>query len=320
MFNLKSMITKIHLHATNLCTSNCRHCSVDAGPHERTFLTGEDFKYIIDLAKDAGVKIIEISGGEPLTLGEELLQMIRYAHDSNLFVSLLSNGSLLNEKMIQKLRSAGTGNVSISIYGTSAKTHEDFTQTPHSFSKAIEGIKKASNASLETIANVVVTPKNLDELQLLPSLLGDSIVYAFASVVPSGRGAKAREYIFSEDGYERAIRKLEEDFSSTPHYFLNSMFPGPPNELQRYCSRPAEEIVIDHEGYVIPCCLLPRDLRHHKGNVKERNLQEIIDTYTDSVFYWLRRGHKCMRNYVSYDKVFHNLCKSCIDMLNLLTQ
>lgn len=314
------MITKIHLHATNLCTNNCIHCSVDAGPHERTFLTDEDFKYIIDWAKDAGAKIIEISGGEPLILGEELLQMIRYAYDKKLFVSLLSNGQLLNEKLMQKLRSAGIGNVGISIYGATAKTHEDFTQTPHSFSKAIEAIKKASHAGLETVANVVVTPKNLDELQLLPSLLDDSVVYAFASVVPSGRGAKAREYIFSDDDYEEAIRKLEEDFSNTPHFFLNSMFPGPPNELQRYCGRPAEEIVIDHEGYVIPCCLLPRDLRHYKGNVKERNLQEIIDTYTDPVFHWLRRGHKFMRNYLNYDRVSRNLCKSCIDMLNLLTQ
>jgi MoaA/NifB/PqqE/SkfB family radical SAM enzyme len=309
---------KLHLHATNLCLNYCKHCSVEAGPTGKPLLGGADFKYLLDWVSEAGAKWLEISGGEPLTLGDALFELIAYAHDKRLYVSLLSNGCMIDEQGGQRLRSVGMGRVGISLYGATPGTHDDFTQTPGSFSKALTGIHAVVDAGLEVIINVVVTPKNVDELHLLPSRLTGIDLYTFGSVVPSGRGSTLVKYAFSERGYQQAIEQLEHTFSDIPHLFLSSLSLTPSTDLERYCVRPRVETTVNHEGHQIPCCLLPRDLQHPTGNIKNRNFHELTDD--NLVYYWLERGHKALREHLQYSEESHNLCKNCINMLDVVTQ
>ena len=170
---------KLHLHATNLCLNHCKHCSVEANSSVQPHLDGSDFKYLVDWASEAGAKWLEISGGEPLTLGKSLFELIAYAHDKSLYVSLLSNGCMIDEEGSKRLSSAGIGRISISLYGATPGTHDDFTQTPGSFSKTLTGIHAVAEAGLEVIINLVVTPKNLDEIPLLTSQLTGIDLYTF---------------------------------------------------------------------------------------------------------------------------------------------
>jgi MoaA/NifB/PqqE/SkfB family radical SAM enzyme len=309
---------KLHLHATNLCLNYCKHCSNEAGPTGQFLLDWTDFKYLVDWTSEEGVKWLEISGGEPLTLGDALFELIAYAHDKSLYVSLLSNGCMIDERGSKRLRTAGTERISISLYGANPATHDDFTQTPGSFSKALMGIQAGADAGLEVIVNIIVTPKNDNELHLLPSRLTGIDLYTFGSVVPSGRGSTLVEYAFSEQGYQRAIEQLSNAFSGTPHVFLSSLSPTPSTDLERYCVRPRIEITVNHEGHRIPCCLLPRKLQYPTGNIKDRNFHELISD--DLVSYWLEQGHKTLREYLQYSEESHNLCKNCINMLNAVTQ
>jgi MoaA/NifB/PqqE/SkfB family radical SAM enzyme len=309
---------KLHLHATNLCLNYCKHCSVKAGPTGQFLLDEADFKYLVDWASEAGAKWLEISGGEPLTLGNALFELIAYAHNKSLYVSLLSNGCMIDEQRGKRLRSAGIGRVSISLYGATPGTRDDFTQTTGSFSKALTGIHAVAEAGLEVTINVVVTPKNVDELHLLPSRLTGIDLYTFGSVVPSGRGSTLIKYVFSERGYQQAIEQLEYAFSGITHLFLSSLSQTPSTDLERYCVRPRVETTVNHEGYRIPCCLLPRDLQRPTGNIKNHNFHEYI--INDLVYYWLNRGHKALREHLQYTEVSHNLCKNCISMLDAVTQ
>lgn len=312
------MISKLHFHATNRCINYCKHCSVSSGPQGKCLMSKDDFEYVIDWASESGAKWLEISGGEPLTLEEDLFHMIEYAHDKGIYVSLLSNGCLIDKRKAEKLKSVGTTRVGISIYGARPDTHDDFTQTPGSYIKMIEGIRNVSRAGLEPVANVVVTPRNVDELHLLPSLLNEVDLYTFASIVPSGRGAELEKYYFSEKGYEKSIKTIENAFSGSTHYFITSLYPFPSKDLERYCPRPIEEITINHEGHIIPCCVLPVNLQCHVGDVRKRNFHDTV--FHDSVFYWLKKGHRAMRDETNYPKVSRNLCKNCIEMLYLLKE
>jgi MoaA/NifB/PqqE/SkfB family radical SAM enzyme len=310
-------IAKLHLHVTNQCTHYCRHCSSEAGPHGKRYLTTRDFQYILDWARDAGAKWVELSGGEPLTLGEDLFQLIEYAHENDLYTSLLSNGSLIDLPTAHTLRDAGIGRVGVSIYGANSNTHDDFTRTPGSFSKTVRGMQHLTQASIETIANVVVTPKNLAELHQLPSLLDGIAGYAFGAVVPAGRGRTLPGYTFSEEGSARAIRAIESAFSGISHYFMLSLYPASSENMTRYCMRPFDEVTVNHEGQVIPCCVFPEDLLCRVGNAKERNFDEIV--LDAPVFYWLKKGHQRMREALQGSPAKHNLCTSCIAMLRSLT-
>lgn len=308
---------KLHLHATTLCPNYCRHCAVEAGPTGQSFLQKADFQYLVEWARAAGAQWLEISGGEPLTLGDALLELVAYAHATGLYVSLLSNGGMITAPVSRRLRAAGLERLGVSLYGASPRTHDDFTQRPGSFSRAELGIHAAAAAGLEVIVNVVVTPQNVAEIPLLSSQFPDVDLYTLGSVVPAGRGATAADYAFSEDGYRPAIDRLTRAFSGAPSLFLNSLSPAPSTEVDRYCVRPSIETTVTHDGHRIPCCLLPRRLQHPVGDVSHRNFHVVPD---DVVFYWLEQGHRALREHLQYAGGSHNLCKTCIAMLDTVTQ
>lgn len=312
-------ISKLHLHVTNRCTSYCRHCASESGPNEQRTLTNSDFHNILDWAYDAGAQWVEFSGGEPLTLKEDLFEILHYAHQKPLYTSILTNGCLLDEKTAQKLRAVGVDRVGISIYGATARTHNDFTQTPCSFSQTLNGIHNAIQTGIETVANVIVTPQNLNELHHLPSFLDDVDLYTFGSIVPAGRGASVPDYSFSEAGYEQGIKKIQRDFTGINHYFMISLYPYSSHELRRFCMRPIDEVTIDPKGCIIPCCVLPITLRSCLGKIRNGDLAKNYTQLSDDpIFYWLQQGHRSMRHSLQYPLVSMNLCVSCIDMCNLI--
>jgi MoaA/NifB/PqqE/SkfB family radical SAM enzyme len=282
-------------------------------------LARSDFEYILDWAYDQGARWVEFSGGEPLTLGDDLFEVIKYARRKPLYISILSNGCLLDKKTAQRFRAVGVGSVGISIYGANADTHNDFTQTPHAFSKTLDGINNISKTGIESVVNVIVTPQNLNELHHLPSILDRIDLYTFGSIVPAGRGVSLLDYCFSEEGYMHAIKKIEHDFTGINHYFMISLYPYSSKELSRFCMRPNDEVTIDHNGYLIPCCILPTPLRSHLANIYKRDLAESsTQAYDDPVFHWLTRGHRSMCNYLQYTSVSANLCSSCIELCYLI--
>ena len=312
-------ISKLHLHVTNRCTSYCRHCSSGSGPNAQRMLTNSDFHYLLNWAYDAGIQWVEFSGGEPLTLGENLFEILQHAHRKSLYISILTNGCLLDEKTAQKFRARGVGRIGISVYGATARTHNDFTQTPGAFSQTLNGIRNAIQTGIETVVNVIVTPQNVNELHLLPSLLDDIDLYTFGSIVPAGRGASLSAYSFPEAGYKHAINTIQQAFSGINHYFMISLYPYASNELKRFCMRPLDEVTIDPQGYIIPCCVLPLTLRSRLGKIKNRDFAESYAQINDDpIFYWLQQGHHSMRHFLQYPSFSMNLCASCIDMCNLI--
>jgi len=308
----------LHLHATTLCPNYCRHCAVEAGPTGQSFLQKADFQYLVDWARASGAQRLDISGGEPLTLGDTLLELVTYAHGADLSVSLLSNGGMITAPVSRRLRAAGLERLGVSLYGATPRTHDDFTQRPGSFSGAELGIHAAAAAGLEVVVNVVVTPQNVAEIPFLPSQFPDVDLYTLGSVVPAGRGATLADYAFYEDGYRPAIDRLTRAFSGTPYLFLNSLSPTPSTEVDRYCVRPRIETTVTHDGHRIPCCLLPRRLQRPVGDVSHRNLHAVPDD--DVVFYWLEQGHRSLREHLQYAGGSHNLCKTCIAMLDTVTR
>jgi MoaA/NifB/PqqE/SkfB family radical SAM enzyme len=316
---MKTPRKKTHFHITEQCGNNCRHCSVDAGSGKNRLLNRGDLRHVIDWASETGASVLEISGGEPLTLGEDLYWTTGYASDRGLHTSLLTNGCTLDEKTAARLRLARVVAVAVSVYGSKPETHDDFTRTPGSFKAALDGIRNAKRQGLDTVADVIVTPKNLNEVHILPHLLEDVDVFTFASIVPSGRGANAEGYEFTDKDYEGAIDRIEAAFSGRAHYFLSSLYSGQPNELERYCARPVEETVIDSGGRLVSCCLLPHDLQTRGLSLTKGDSVSPTGN-DDTVSHWLREGHGSMRKRLNNPPMSHNLCRNCIEMLRQLVR
>ena len=320
-------LSTLHFHITCKCSYSCKHCSVEAGPYRSEGnLRLDDIERMVDQAKDLGTAYLDISGGDPLELERQfLLQTIRYSSRKGLSVSISTNAQNLNEEYAEALVAVGLQKIKFSLYGVKPETHDGFTGVPGSFERAINGIRVSREAGVEVWVNSVVTPGNLAEFQNLPSLLdpcGVDLVQ-LTSIVPCGRGTLASDYRFSEDGLERAIGMLEKSLSGLNYVFTVTLFPEPNNPPfnERYCDYFYDRLVVDHNGDVIPCCLLPENLKHCLGNIRE-GLSEVYSPRRieeGSIFYWLGRGHEEMRRKLGYEKTSHNLCSICIDMLYRLS-
>jgi len=327
----------LHLHITARCLHRCPHCAADAGPlREAAELGAADVKRLIDQLASLQTRRFDISGGDPLVRGKRLLlDVVSHARRKGLETSISTNGSRLTREYAFQLREVGLHRIKFSLYGGRAQSHDAFTGVPGSFEKVIGGVSSSKETGLEVWVNAVVMPQNLAEMLHLPELLNPLAVdlVQISSVVSSGRGELAAEYRFSEQALAEAIARMESDIfgrdyerpSGVNYVFTNTMFPDPevPPFEGRYCNNVVERLVIDEKGDITPCCLLPEELRHSLGNIREAGLSQICRSEkmrNDFVFAALLEGHEKLRRRLGYESVSHNPCTACAEMLSRLKE
>ncbi len=229
---------------------------------------------------------------------------------------------------MSNLKDAGLDRIKLSLYGTSSRIHDDFTGTKGSFKKVTDALGFLKNKGIETWIHYVVTPKNLPETFLLPVLIDPYEVdtVQLSSIIPSGRGKNAKAYRFRDLELPLVIKKLEALFSNLINekiFFTIALYPTldsyPFNN--RYCDYLINRIVVDPSGQVIPCCIMPEEIRSTNGNVIKEDINDIYTSQEmekDPIFYWLIRGHKAMSETLKHPRRSNNLCTTCIKMLTIL--
>jgi len=80
---------------TNRCTSNCHYCNIPN--RKQSELTTREIFDLIDQVTKMGAQRLGLWGGEPL-IRDDIGQIIDYAKSKGLFVTLDSNGHLIEEK------------------------------------------------------------------------------------------------------------------------------------------------------------------------------------------------------------------------------
>ena len=152
---------------TQACTSSCLHCGFASTPVASDALGTKKTKHIIDQIYDFGATFLGISGGEPLQR-KDLQELIEYAKKVGLNVSLITNGSIVDDKFFDTLAKHGV-RVSVSIDGS--EEINDAIRGKGAYEKAISTIEKASKAGLldclvATLANVDSERNNVNSLDM----------------------------------------------------------------------------------------------------------------------------------------------------------
>ena len=90
---------KINLHILEVCNFKCRQCFSKFGTEK--LLPVEDWKKIVDnCIAGADVTEFNIAGGEPM-LYPRLAELVKYIRNKGAKVSLITNGSLMDEEWIK---------------------------------------------------------------------------------------------------------------------------------------------------------------------------------------------------------------------------
>lgn len=186
----------VQFHVTERCNLRCRHCYQSKAVPQ---MESEEIYRAIDNIGQAirswvrvhGMDIspsFHFTGGEPF-LRNDLFSIIAYARSRGFSVSLMSNGTLVDEDLAGQVRAAGVDDVQVSLDGL-GETH-DALRGRGSFERALKGIRNLLARGVDTNINVTVSKLNVGEVEGLVRLAEEVGAggIAFSRLVPSGRGA-----------------------------------------------------------------------------------------------------------------------------------
>ena len=77
---------------TRKCNMSCRHCSVESNPHIKGQPSEEELRSLVDSLVEAGIDLIQFTGGEPLLRGPLVLELMERAKAGGVKTTIVSNG------------------------------------------------------------------------------------------------------------------------------------------------------------------------------------------------------------------------------------
>ncbi len=234
---------------TYKCNLKCKHCYSDSGSISKMELSTEDAMKVVDQLADFGVTSLAFSGGEPL-MRKDFFDVARHAVESGLYVSLATNGTLLNEENVRKLKEIGVHYVEVSLDGANAKTHDFFRGKTGAFEQTLQGLKNCMDKNICTCVAITGTKNNLKEIPLVLEMAENMGIDRFTlfNFVPTGRGKDIVAADLSPQEREELLRfftkKLSEDhkiaiLSTTPQLArvaLQSQSPTPKRYHNASCA------------------------------------------------------------------------------------
>lgn len=153
-------LLSFQIELTSKCNERCIHCYI---PHEDKLYNIDDNLYysVIKQLKDIGIISISLSGGEPM-LHPNFLEFLKYAQDSDFYVKVFTNLTLLNEEIIKQMKNNRTS-VYVSLYSMNEINHDAITQMKGSFNKTKSNILKLIENNIPVYINCPIMDYNKND-------------------------------------------------------------------------------------------------------------------------------------------------------------
>lgn len=262
-----------YVHVTDNCNLHCLGCySFVDKRNEKEDLSKEDYFHILYSLKEAGIKKLVISGGEPF-LRKDLSEILRYGKEECQisYITVITNGTLdfkVYESSIPYL-----DEINISIDGFDQDTC--FIRDEGIMPKVINTIQKFKE---QIIVNLIITlhKKNMiymENYMALASYLGVNYSFSIFTVEPDN--ILFQDYILSNDDLIFVEKKLmvlngEVSLQDFPVDGFNLV-------CRKKCEAGNKLVSIAADGTVYPCHMLHKD-QFALGNALKLSMKEIIYT------------------------------------------
>jgi heme d1 biosynthesis radical SAM protein NirJ len=152
------------------CNLTCRHCysfSADADfPGE---LTTPQIRATMTDLWDAGVRMLVLSGGEPL-LHPDIFEISRRAKSMGFHLALSTNGTLIDAGRLPAIVSIGYDYVGISLDGLQ-QTHDRFRRKPGAYEASLQAARLLRDARVRVGLRFTLTRENAHDLPALLDLI-----------------------------------------------------------------------------------------------------------------------------------------------------
>ena len=152
---------------TPCCNMACKMCYVRMTKQQQEQVaplrTAGEWLALAEEAKKQGLVYLLLTGGEPF-LRPDFREILSGLNKMGLFVSINSNGTLIDEEVISWLMQTPPTRVNVTLYGASDATYERLCGNPNGFTQAVRGIRLLKAAGIVVKINCSITPYNVDDL------------------------------------------------------------------------------------------------------------------------------------------------------------
>ncbi|MEW6006912.1 MAG: radical SAM protein [bacterium] len=258
---------------TRECNLSCRHCYRDAGEKEPNELSFEEGCHLLSGIKEAGFKMVILSGGEPI-LRKDVYRLIEYGCKLGLIMTMGTNGTLLTRPAASRLKDSGLSRIGISLDSTSEKLHNEFRGKPWAYKKTMDGIRNCKDLELPFQIHTTIMEFNYREIEEIIDFsksLGALAIHIFF-LVKTGRAEMLDEDITR---YRDVLKRILEKQKTTnieikpvcaPQFMLYN-----PSKYTRGCLAGISYCCILPSGDVHPCPYLPIRI----GNIREVSFNKL---------------------------------------------
>lgn len=274
----------VQISITNVCNFNCKMCQrydlkVDLKP-----MSLELFKDITN--KLGAIENVILTGwGEPLT-HPDVIEMVKLCKQKGWNVRFTSNGNLLNDKMMDNLIEAGLDAITFSLDAINV----DDAALGHPVKEQLENIKTLQKKIKDKKSKLKIYLQSMYHKGKKQDLFD---VVNFAKEIKVDRVRLSRLDVrfhdfdrptFKEE--KEIIKEIESLLVGTkigldflPHQALDGVaklimkiFYPVLHRFGKYCLRTYNDVYINVNGEVTPCCALPK---LNLGDLKKDNLNTI---------------------------------------------
>jgi len=273
---------EVQIEITYNCTLRCAMCYNGVRANEKkfddyikdcNFETMDENKLkkinnILDLCLDNGAKFLTITGGEPLLYPDLVIEMIKKVKAKGGYVSINSNGTLIDEELASKLKLAGLDSALISIHGADEKTHAKTVCVREAFEKTKNGIVNLLNNRIRVVPNFVASHVNVSKLKETAEMLYKLGIkhQAYSIFIPTPNVPEHEALKMTIDDNISYFEQLNEINFEYPCLKATATLPVPPclskgivdsKVLEKFefrtCPSGRQFMVVNAEGNASPC-------------------------------------------------------------------
>ena len=265
-------LQEICLNITDNCNLRCMFCIVAQRVEDEKHMTLEDYKRVLDAAKEINPKMdIIITGGEALA-SPLTIHVAKYIHQIGLTCNtLMTNATLINESNVDELVSL-FNKFSVSIDGSCAEIH-DYYRGKGNYDRAVRGTELLISHGAEVAVAMVVTGKNMHDVAKAAEKWDER--FYVQPLFPFGNDKIYNELRLTGRDYYKTLSKIPR---LVPYVGLlpRAKDRGKTGVMPK-CGMADGMLSISRSGNVYPCNSLHTE-KYKLGNIFEHSLSEIYNS------------------------------------------
>ncbi len=252
--------SSVHMDLTHRCNEVCIHCLV---PRDKRDISFEMVRSIIEQAAELGFVSLSFSGGEP-TLHRHFWEILDLSADFGFYITLFTNGLLLDDEKAARLAAHQPDQVRISLYSMDPAIHDKITTIPGSFEKTMACIQRLHAHGTSLYINCPVMTLNYEGWRDVAAFADDHGMERNLDPVIQPTRDRANFYEDLQLTYEQA--KEITGFQQDADELICNVVDGQP-----VCNA-GDDPSIDASLNLYPC----PGIRKPLGNLKEKTLRELV--------------------------------------------